>query len=90
MRKTADSSEIWLAPSVAAMNDFMEPHRQWIEKALGCPFSESVTCELEVPFGQIVAADLLKGAALAIFFKIPRLQTAGRTGACPIFGGPRR
>lgn len=63
-RNIAYPSEIRLAPSVVAMNAFMEPHREWIEKALGCPFSESVTCELEVPFGQTVAEDFLKGAVL--------------------------
>jgi hypothetical protein len=46
------------------MNAFMEPHQQWIGTVLGCPFSESVTCELEVPFGQVVAEDLLKGTLL--------------------------
>jgi hypothetical protein len=63
-RNFTQPTEIRLAPSVSAMNAFMEPHRQWIEKALGCPVSESVTFELEVPFGQIVAEDLLHGTVL--------------------------
>ena len=43
------SSEIRLASSVAAMNAFMEPHRQWIESVVGCTTSESVTFEVEAP-----------------------------------------
>lgn len=58
------SSEIRLASSVAAMNAFVEPHRQWIESVLGCSTSDSVTFETEVPFGQLVAEDILKGVTL--------------------------
>jgi hypothetical protein len=58
------SSEIRLAPSVAAMNAFIEPHRQWIESVLGSSTSDSVTFEVEVPFGQLVAEDILKGVTL--------------------------
>jgi len=58
------SSEIRLAPSVVAMNAFIEPHRQWIESVLGCSTSDSVTFEVEVPFGQLVAEDVLKGVTL--------------------------
>lgn len=58
------SSEIRLAPSVVAMNAFIEPHRQWIESVLGCSTADSVTFEVEVPFGQLVAEDILKGVTL--------------------------
>jgi hypothetical protein len=58
------SSEIRLAPPVAAMNAFVEQHRRWIESVIGCPWSESVTFEVDVPFGQLVAEDLLKDVAL--------------------------
>jgi hypothetical protein len=58
------SSEIRLAPPVAAMNAFVEQHREWIETVIGCPWSESATFEMDVPFGQLVAEDLLKGVAL--------------------------
>ena len=58
------SPEIRLAPSVVAMNAFIEPHRQWIESVLGCPTVDSVTFEVEVPFGQLVAEDILKGVTL--------------------------
>jgi hypothetical protein len=58
------SSEIRLAPSVAAMNAFIEPHRHWIESVTGCPTSDSVTFEVEVPFGQLAAEDILKGVTL--------------------------
>lgn len=58
------SSEIRLAPPVAAMNAFVEQHRQWIESVIGCPWSESIMFEADVPFGQVVAEDLLKGVAL--------------------------
>lgn len=51
--------ELRLASPVAAMKAFIEPHRPWLESALGCPLSESVTFELEVAFGQLVAEDLL-------------------------------
>ncbi len=58
------SSEIRLAPPVAAMNAFIEPHQQWIKSVLGCSTSDSVTFEVEVPFGQLAAEDILKGVVL--------------------------
>ena len=58
------SSEIRLAPSVAAMNAFIEPHRQWIECVLGCAASDSITFELELPFGHFAADETLKGVPL--------------------------
>jgi hypothetical protein len=58
------SSEIRLAPSVVAMNAFIEPHRQWIENVLGCSTSDSITFEVEVPFGELVAEDILQGVTL--------------------------
>jgi len=58
------SSEIRLASSIAAMNAFIEPHRHWIESVTGCPTSDSVTFEVEVPFGQFVAEDVLKSVTL--------------------------
>lgn len=56
--------ELRLASPVAAMEAFIEPHRPWLESVLGCPLSESVTFELEVAFGQLVAEDLLGGVPL--------------------------
>jgi hypothetical protein len=58
------SSEIRLAPSVAAMNAFIEPCREWIESVMGCARSDSVTLEVEVPFGHLVAEEILKGVSL--------------------------
>lgn len=57
-------TELRFAPPVAAMEAFIEPHRPWLESALGCPLSESVTFELEVAFGQLAAEDLLGGVPL--------------------------
>lgn len=57
-------TELRFAPAVAAMEAFIEPHRQWLESVLDCPLPESVTFELGVPFGQLVAEDLLRGVPL--------------------------
>jgi len=59
-----NSSEIRLAPSVAAMNAFIEPHRQWIENVLGCAASDSLTFEIDLPFGHFAAEQTLKGVPL--------------------------
>jgi ATPase family associated with various cellular activities (AAA) len=56
--------EICLAPPVSAMNAFIAPHRHWMESVLGCPMPESLAFEVEVPFGQLVAEDILKGVVL--------------------------
>lgn len=56
--------DVRLAPPVSAMQAFVEPYRDWIESVLGCPMPESVTFETEVPFGQLVAEDLLADASL--------------------------
>ena len=60
----AIGTELRFAPPVAAMEAFIEPHRPWLESALGCSLSESVTFELGVAFGQLVAEDLLGGVPL--------------------------
>jgi len=57
-------TEIRLAPSVSSMNAFIEPHRQWIESVLGCATSDSLTFELELPFGHFAAEETLKGVPL--------------------------
>jgi ATPase family protein associated with various cellular activities (AAA) len=59
-----DFEEMIYAPSIIAMNAFVEPFRGWMENTLGCLMSDSVTLELETQFGQLVAADLLKGVSL--------------------------
>ena len=58
------SSEIRLAPPVAAMNAFLEPHRKWMDHVLGCNSSESVIFELAVPFGQLAAERVLEAVVL--------------------------
>jgi hypothetical protein len=57
-------TEIRLAPSVSSMNAFIEPHRQWIESVLGCATSDSLTFELELPFGHFAAEETLNGVPL--------------------------
>lgn len=57
-------TEIRLAPSVSSMNAFIQPHRQWIESVLGCTTSDSLTFELELPFGHFAAEETLKGVSL--------------------------
>jgi hypothetical protein len=57
-------SEIRLAPSISSMSAFIEPHRQWIECVLGCAASDSITFELELPFGHFAADETLKGVPL--------------------------
>ncbi len=49
-----DDSGFWLrvkaadaSPSVAAMNAFIEPCREWIESVMGCARSDSVTLEVQ-------------------------------------------
>jgi len=58
------SAEIRLAPAVSAMNAFIEPHRQWIESVLGCVASDSLTFEIDLPFGHFAAEETLKGVPL--------------------------
>jgi len=46
------------------MRAFLEPHSAWIENSLGCTTSQSVTFEIDVPFGQFAAESLLGGVPL--------------------------
>ena len=46
------------------MNAFIEPCGEWIESVMGCARSDSVTQEVEVPFGHLVAEEILKGVSL--------------------------
>lgn len=57
-------TELRFAPPVAAMEAFIAPYREWIESVLGCPWAETLTLEIEAPFGQLAAEDLLEGVFL--------------------------
>jgi hypothetical protein len=46
------------------MRCFLEPHSGWIENVLGCSISQSVTFEIDIPFGQFAAERLLDGVPL--------------------------
>jgi hypothetical protein len=46
------------------MTAFLEPHRPWLESVLGCPLGETLTLEIELPFGQLAAESLLDGVRL--------------------------
>jgi hypothetical protein len=61
---TTNPTEIRFAPAVAAMAAFLEPHRAWIESALGCGLRDAVRLEVEIPFGQLAVETLLAGAPL--------------------------
>ncbi len=58
------SCDLRIAPAVASMRSFIEPHSGWIENALGCTMSKSVTFEIDIPFGQFAAESLLDGVPL--------------------------
>jgi ATPase family protein associated with various cellular activities (AAA) len=58
------SYDLRIAPAVASMRSFIEPHSGWIENALGCTMSQSVTFEIDIPFGQFAAESLLEGVPL--------------------------
>jgi hypothetical protein len=62
--KMSDLLEIGLSPPVASMEAFMEPYRSWIESVAGCATAETLTLELEFPFTQLAAEDLLEGVVL--------------------------
>jgi hypothetical protein len=57
-------TELRFATAISSMKAYLEPHRQWIESVLGCPQSDSLTFELETPFGQFAAGEILSGASL--------------------------
>jgi hypothetical protein len=58
------TTELRFAPAVVAMAAFLEPHRPWLESVLGCPIGETLTVELQLPFGQLAAESLLDGVRL--------------------------
>jgi hypothetical protein len=57
-------TELRFATAITSMKAYLEPYRQWIESVLGCPESDSLTLELETPFGQFAAGEILSGASL--------------------------
>jgi hypothetical protein len=57
-------TELRFATAITSMKAYLEPYRQWIESVLECPESDSLTLELETPFGQFVAGEMLSGASL--------------------------
>jgi len=58
------SNEVRFTPAVVGMMAFLEPFRPWLEFVLGGPWPETLTFDLEVPFGAAVADELLCGVAL--------------------------
>ena len=50
-----DGADIFGAPAF---------HRPWLESVLGCPLGETLTFEIELPFGQLAAESLLDGVRL--------------------------
>ncbi len=67
--------ELGLMSPVTAMEAFLEPDRPWIESTVGCRRSEALTLELNFPFGEIVASELLAGVPL-------NPQSLAASGAC--------
>ena len=59
-----NSTQIRFAPAVTSMRDYLEPHLQWLEKAVGCPYAETLTFEIDLPIGRLVIGDLLNGVPL--------------------------
>lgn len=59
-----NSTQIRFAPAVTSMRDHLEPHLQWLEKAVGCPYAETLTFEIDLPIGRLVIGDLLNGVPL--------------------------
>ena len=60
----SESYDLRIAPAVASMRSFLEPHCGWIENVLGCTMSQSVTFEVDIPFGQFAAQNVLDGVSL--------------------------
>lgn len=58
------STQIRFAPAVASMRDYLEPYLPWLEKVVGCAFSDTVTFEIELPIGRLVIGELLKGVPI--------------------------
>ena len=56
--------ELGLTSPVSAMEAFLEGHRSWIETAMGCPRSESLTLEFNFPFSHLVLESLMDGVEL--------------------------
>jgi hypothetical protein len=56
-------ADLRFATAITSMKAYLKPHRQWIESVLGCAESDPVTLELETPFGQFAAAEMLSGAS---------------------------
>lgn len=57
-------TQIRFAPAVTSMRDYLEPHLPWLEKAVDCKYSETVTFEIDLPIGRIVIDELLAGVLL--------------------------
>src|SRR6266705_2177495 len=56
--------EVRLGATMAPIEDFLQPHREWLEEVLGCAWSETITFEINFPFSHLVLEDLLSGVCL--------------------------
>jgi hypothetical protein len=57
-------TELRFTPAVATMRAGLEPYRAWVESVIGCPLTQAIIFELEVPFGQFAAETILAGVPL--------------------------
>lgn len=70
-----NSTQIRFAPAVTSMRDYLEPHLSWLEKAVGCPYAETLTFEIDLPIGRLVIGDLLAGVPLDDEAETPRFRS---------------
>ena len=56
--------QIRFAPTSVQIDAYLEHHRPWVESTLGCPLSDAVVAEMDLPFGDVMSRELLSAVPL--------------------------
>src|SRR5216117_3671000 len=56
--------QIRFAPTSVQIDTYLEHHRPWVESTLGCPLSDAVVVEMDLPFGDLMSREVLSGVPL--------------------------
>ena len=56
--------QIRFAPTSVQIDAYLEHHRPWVESTLGCPLSDAVVVEMDLPFGDLMSREVLSAVPL--------------------------
>ena len=57
--------DLRLSPSLPTPSVYLDAHKSWLERVLGCDLAQTVVLRLPVPYGDFILEEFLKSTPLA-------------------------